>query len=97
MANVETFDVVVIGGGPAGATAATDLAKLGRSVLLLDRAGRIKPCGGAIPPQAMREFEIPESMLASQVNSARMVSPTDRTVDMPINGGYVGMVGSGAF
>ncbi|MBK1694580.1 geranylgeranyl diphosphate reductase [Chromatium weissei] len=92
MANVETFDVVVIGGGPAGATAATDLAKLGRSVLLLDRAGRIKPCGGAIPPQAMREFEIPESMLASQVNSARMVSPTDRIVNMPIDGGYVGMV-----
>lgn len=88
----ETFDVVVIGGGPAGATAATDLAKLGRSVLLLDRAGRIKPCGGAIPPQAMREFDIPESMLANQVNSARMVSPTDRTVDMPIHGGYVGMV-----
>ncbi|AFL74359.1 geranylgeranyl diphosphate reductase [Thiocystis violascens] len=92
MANLETFDAVVIGGGPSGATAATDLAKLGRTVLLLDRAGRIKPCGGAIPPQAMRDFDIPESMLANQVNSARMVSPTDRTVDMPINGGYVGMV-----
>ncbi len=92
MSNPETFDVVVIGGGPAGATAATDLAKLGRSVLLLDRAGRIKPCGGAIPPQAMRDFDIPESMLANQVNSARMVSPSDHAVDMPIDGGYVGMV-----
>ncbi|MBK1716559.1 geranylgeranyl diphosphate reductase [Thiocystis violacea] len=92
MANLETFDVVVIGGGPAGATAANDLAKAGRSVLLLDRAGRIKPCGGAIPPQAMRDFDIPESMLANQVNSARMISPTDRKVDMPISGGYVGMV-----
>ncbi len=92
MSNLETFDVVVIGGGPAGATAATDLAKLGRSVLLLDRAGRIKPCGGAIPPQAMREFDIPESRLANRVYSARMISPSDRTVDMPIEGGYVGMV-----
>ncbi len=94
---METFDVVVIGGGPAGATAANDLAQRGRSVLLLDKAGRIKPCGGAIPPQLIKEFDIPLSLLVARIHSARMVAPSNREVDMPINGGFVGMVDRDVF
>ena len=97
MTAAESFDVVVIGGGPAGATAATDLARQGRSVCLLDRAGRIKPCGGAIPPKLIEEFEIPESLLVARVNSARMISPAQTAVDMPIEGGFVGMVDRESF
>ena len=52
---LDLYDVVVIGGGPAGATAAHEIAKAGRSVMLLDRAGRTKPCGGADPPQLLRD------------------------------------------
>lgn len=85
-------DVIVVGGGPSGATAANDLALAGRDVVLLDKAGRIKPCGGAIPPRAIRDFDIPDELLVAKISSARMVSPSDRAVDMPIDGGYVGMV-----
>jgi geranylgeranyl reductase len=92
MSEREVFDVIIVGGGPAGATAADDLARAGRSVLLLDRGGRIKPCGGAIPPRLVRDFEIPESLLCARISAARMVSPSRREVDMPIEGGYVGMV-----
>ena len=88
----ETFDVVVVGGGPAGATAAHELARSGRAVLLLDRAGRIKPCGGAIPPRLIRDFGIPDALLVARATCARMVSPTDKRVDIPIEGGFVGMV-----
>ncbi len=59
----DRFDVVVVGGGPSGAIAAEDLARAGRRVALLDRAGRIKPCGGAIPPRLVRDFAIPDHII----------------------------------
>ena len=88
----EIFDVVVVGGGPAGATAANDLAKHGRKVALLDKGGRIKPCGGAIPPRLIRDFAIPDHLLKAKVSLATMISPSGISVDMPIKGGFVGMV-----
>ncbi|WP_375260267.1 geranylgeranyl diphosphate reductase [Citreimonas sp.] len=86
------FDVVVVGGGPSGATAAEDLAREGHNVALLDREGRIKPCGGAIPPRLIADFAIPDDQLIAKVTTARMISPTGRRVDIPIENGFVGMV-----
>ena len=97
METLETFDVVVVGGGPAGATAANEMAKQGHSVLLLDRAGRIKPCGGAIPPRAIKDFAIPDHLLVAKARSARMIAPSNHKVDIPIDNGFVGMVDRAEF
>lgn len=89
---IDSFDAIVVGGGPAGATAAEDLARAGRSVLLLDRGGRIKPCGGAIPPRCIRDFDIPADLLVAKARRARIVAPSGRSVDMAIEQGEVGLV-----
>jgi len=94
---MDTWDAVVVGGGPAGATAADDLALRGHRVLLLDRAGRTKPCGGAVPPRLIRDFAIPDALLVARARTARMVSPNGAKVDIPIDGGFVGMVDRAPF
>jgi NAD(P) transhydrogenase len=53
-----TYDLLVIGSGPAGQKAALSAAKLGRRVALIDRADRIGGVcihTGTIPSKAMRE------------------------------------------
>jgi len=86
------YDVVVVGAGPSGATAAEDLVRSGFKVAMLDRAGRIKPCGGAIPPRLIADFQIPDAQIVAKITTARMISPTGRKVDIPIENGFVGMV-----
>jgi geranylgeranyl reductase family protein len=50
-----TWDVLVVGAGPAGATAAFHLARAGHSVLLLDRKAfpRDKTCADGLIPDAL--------------------------------------------
>jgi geranylgeranyl reductase family protein len=53
---VKRYDVLVVGGGPAGSTTAYRLADAGASVLLVDKATfpRDKPCGGGLTARAVR-------------------------------------------
>jgi geranylgeranyl reductase family protein len=53
---VASYDVAIVGAGPAGSTAAYRLASAGARVLLLDKATfpRDKPCGGGVTGRAAR-------------------------------------------
>ncbi len=53
-----SYDVAVVGAGPAGSTAARELALGGARVCLLDKARfpRPKACGGALSPRVLRHL-----------------------------------------
>jgi geranylgeranyl reductase family protein len=52
------YDVVIVGAGPAGATAAKNLAEQNISVLLIDKRKfpADKPCGGGLPTRVQQTF-----------------------------------------
>ncbi|MDQ6434502.1 Si-specific NAD(P)(+) transhydrogenase [Mesorhizobium sp. LHD-90] len=55
---METYDLIVIGSGPSGRRAAVQAAKLGRSVMVIDkgrRLGGVSVHTGTIPSKTLRE------------------------------------------
>jgi geranylgeranyl reductase family protein len=69
---MKRHDIIVVGAGPAGSTAAYRLAKAGASVLLLDRARfpRDKPCGGGVTGRAARLLPFSIEPVVEHVASA---------------------------
>ncbi|HEV2592168.1 MAG TPA: geranylgeranyl reductase family protein [Gaiellaceae bacterium] len=65
---MKRFDVLVVGGGPAGSTTAWRLADAGASVLLVDKARfpRDKPCGGGVTARASRACPVDVSPVVEE-------------------------------
>ena len=86
--------VAIVGGGPSGSCAAEILAKAGIKTWLFERKlDNAKPCGGAIPLCMVDEFDLPDSIIDRKVRNMRMISPSNREVDINLDDEteYIGM------
>ena len=86
--------VAVVGGGPSGSCAAEVLAKAGLETWIFERKlDNAKPCGGAIPLCMVEEFNLPESIIDRKVRHMKMISPSNREVDINLENQdeYIGM------
>lgn len=81
------LDALIIGGGPAGASAAWALAKAGHRVLLLEkeRLPRVKPCGGGVSPQIANWFDFDFSpVISNRVTRMRFTWKGGEELEEPI-------------
>ncbi len=92
---METFDMVVIGGGPAGSMAALTAAERGLSVLLVERdhtIGSPVRCAEGVDDKGLREFFEPRrEWIASEIDAYHIIAPdgTAVTIDTGPSSGYI--------
>ncbi|MBV9271043.1 MAG: FAD-dependent oxidoreductase, partial [Candidatus Eremiobacteraeota bacterium] len=63
---IEAADLVIVGCGPAGATAAREAARAGRSVIVLEKdreVGQKRVCAAGLRPGFCRTFDLPETIV----------------------------------
>jgi geranylgeranyl reductase len=74
----------VVGGGPSGSCAAEVLAqdKNIETYIIERKMDNAKPCGGAIPLCMIEEFNLPPEIIDRKVRRMKMISPSNREVDI---------------
>ncbi|MCX6003771.1 MAG: NAD(P)/FAD-dependent oxidoreductase [Chloroflexi bacterium] len=81
----DSYDVIIIGAGPAGSQIAYKLAGMGHSVGVVERKESLKGavcCTGLVSWECVDEFSIPENVIYRWVNSAKLFLPSGKPIQI---------------
>ncbi len=92
----DSYDVIVVGAGPAGSSTAEACAKQGLDVLVLERnqeVGVPKRCGEGLSHNAVMrlKLDLPKKCIAQEINCAIVYAPNMKRIDIKFEGteGYI--------
>ncbi len=79
---MEVYDVIIVGGGPAGLKCAEELGRTDLSVLLLDKSAVLgdKLCAGGLTLKDLKVLPLPDSVIEHKISKAVLHSRKRRAV-----------------
>ncbi len=79
---MESYDLVVIGGGPIGSTLAKEVAKAGKKVLIVERKKNIgypNHCSGMVSREFVKEFPLKENLILNRIKGSKVFSLNNKS------------------
>ena len=87
---IDSYDVIVVGGGPSGSQVAYKLAGMGYIVAVVEKKAALNSdvcCTGLVSRECVEKYNIPESVIHHWANSATLFPPSGKPIhiqrDMP--------------
>ncbi|MFQ6605811.1 MAG: NAD(P)/FAD-dependent oxidoreductase [Fidelibacterota bacterium] len=90
----KSYDIIVVGGGPAGSTFAYHAAAAGLDVIILEKdrdIGMPVRCGEAVSDAGLRLFHEPrDRWIRSEINRIKLTAPNRTSIEFDLNeSGYI--------
>ncbi len=86
------YDVVIVGAGPAGTSAAYSLRGKGLNVIVIDRLGEAqymryhRICGAGVNRRTVNKLDIRNDEILNDIHTLRLTWPQGNTINMRIDG-----------
>ena len=97
---IDSYDVIVVGGGPSGSQVAYKLAGMGYIVGVVERKSTLRGnvcCTGLVSRECVDKYAIPESVIYHWANSAKLFPPSGKPIHIQRDEPQVAVLNRAAF